>query len=222
MRGFFLTRAVSEAIGRGPEGATSLLGGLLPGQPIHCMAQVHGVTILQAEKLEPGAIPECDGLVSGERERVLCVRTADCVPVLAWDDVSGVHGAFHAGWRGLAGGIIEDGIERMRALGATNIKIAIGPAIGPCCFEVGPEVVAAIGTEFASTHGVKPHLDLWRAARARTLTAGIAPHDIQVIRLCTRCQARLFFSFRREREEAGRNLSLIGGEAWSLPGLRVA
>ncbi len=219
MRAAFLTRAVSENTPRGPENAQTLLEQLLPGNAIHCMAQVHGTMVLRAEDLASGQIPECDGLVSSDPARILCVRTADCVPVLAFDEIAGVTGAFHAGWRGLAGGIVAEGLERMRALGAANIKVAIGPAIGPCCFEVGPEVVEGLGDEFAVRHDSRVHLDLWRA---QALAAGVAPAGIQAFKLCTRCQDKLFFSYRRERENAGRNLSIIGGESWSLPGLRVA
>jgi len=222
MRAAFLTRAVSETVPRGPENAQNLLEHLLPGRPIHCMAQVHGAAIRRAEDLAEGEIPECDGLVSADPGRILCVRTADCVPVLAYDAAAGVSGAFHAGWRGLAGGIVVEGLERLRSLGATNIRVAIGPAIGPCCFEVGPEVVEGLGAEFACGNGASVHLDLWRAAQAQALAAGVASADIQVVRLCTCCQDKLFFSYRRERESAGRNLSIIGGDSWSLPGLRVA
>jgi YfiH family protein len=130
------------------------------------------------------------------------VLTADCLPVALVRDRAVA--MLHAGWRGLAAGILEEGVRLLRAQRpGPEILAVIGPGAGACCYEVGPEVFAAFGAERA-----KPaNIDLRAIARARLLEAGVS--EVHEVGACTICDER-FFSHRREGERAGRQ----GGVAW--------
>jgi polyphenol oxidase len=152
--------------------------------------QVHGTWI--AVDGEGGA--EADGQVTTQAGVAAIVLVADCLPVaLAGPDAAGV---VHAGWRGLAGGVLEAGVA---AVGRGPVTAAIGPGIGPCCYEVGDDVRAV----FASTQRT---LDLKAVARARLQAAGV--QEVHDCGLCTACDARRFFSHRRDRGVTGRQAGL--------------
>ncbi len=150
---------------------------------------------------EPVAI-DADGHATALRGLGAMVLSADCLPVALAGD--GAVAMLHAGWRGLAAGVLEQGVRALRALGVGGaLEAAIGPGAGVCCYEVGPEVHAALGG--VARDGGK--IDLRAIARERLLTAGVARvHDV---RACTICDER-FFSHRREGERAGRQ----AGVAW--------
>ncbi|HEX3324779.1 MAG TPA: polyphenol oxidase family protein [Solirubrobacterales bacterium] len=158
---------------------------------------------------EPGsAIPEVDGHVTAEQGLALLVFVADCVPV-ALAGPGGV-AMLHCGWRGLAAGIVARGAE---AVGAT--AAAIGPAIGPCCYEVGTEVLTALqqprptGLNAASGSAFRPvgRLDLQEVARRQLSEAGV--ERVESSGLCTSCERELFFSHRRDAGRTGRQAGLI-------------
>jgi copper oxidase (laccase) domain-containing protein len=109
----------------------------------------------------------------------------------------------------------------MRALGARDIRAGIGPSIGPCCYEVGREVLDALGAEPLVRADGSLMVDLREAARSQLLDSGLSGTAVEMHDLCTACNTDRFFSYRRQGQPAGRNLSLIGGESWSLPGLPV-
>jgi polyphenol oxidase len=135
---------------------------------------------------------EADGQVTSAAGVAAIVLTADCLPVaLAGPERVGM---VHAGWRGLAAGVIEEGV---RATGA--VAAAIGPGIGPCCYEVGDDVRAVFGT-------AERTLDLKAIARARLEAAGVG--EIHDCGLCTACDAERFFSHRRDRGVTGRQAGL--------------
>lgn len=189
--------------------------------------QVHGAEIAthagpQAPSpfAEPGGpIAEVDGHVTAEPDLALLVFVADCVPV-ALCGPGGV-AMLHCGWRGLAAGVIERGAA---AIGATDA--AIGPSIGPCCYEVGNEVSGEFtGLEPRST-GLKPEpgdgnrpvgtasgrmLDLPEVARRLLLDAGV--ERVETAGLCTSCEPDLFFSHRRDAGRTGRQAGLVWREA---------
>jgi len=179
--------------------------GLAPDQ-VAMVRQVHGTDVLEwtgppERGVDPGrALPEADGHTTTTRGLGLLVLAADCLPVAlaAPGRVAMVHG----GWRGLAGGILE------RAVAAfdTPPVAAVGPGIGPCCYEVGDEVRAA----FADLDGVASGrmLDLKAVVRRRLEAAGVT--EVHDVRLCTSCREDLFFSHRRDRGTTGRQ----GGLAW--------
>lgn len=152
--------------------------------------QVHGARVeLRAAADE--TVQDADGQATATPGIAALVLTADCLPVALATD--GAVAMLHAGWRGLAGGILEAGVEAIRALGGVGpIEAAIGPGAGGCCYEVGPEVHEALGRP-----SVRARIDLKAIARERLLAAGVAQvHDTG---LCTICSdPSLFFSHRRE------------------------
>ncbi len=221
MKGVFCTREVSEGIDGRARSVHSMLTSALSGCDVYCLNQVHSDKIVIAEDISPGDIPEADAIISRNMDAVLCVRTADCVPVLAWSEEAHLIAAIHAGWRGLALRIVEKTISAMKDLGGGDIRAGIGPAIGRCCYEVRMDVVEALGVEPETDGKGSLFVDLPQVAASRLLKAGLSPHAIDMKTLCTSCHDDRFFSFRRQGEKAGRNISVIGGKSWLLPGLQV-
>jgi YfiH family protein len=167
------------------------------------LVQVHSARALEAH---PGACGEGDALIVRRPALAAIVASADCVPVLLVGDAGAA--AVHAGWRGLAAGVIPAAIERLGGIDAAWI----GPAIGPCCYEVSEEVAAAVTAASAAAvrrpgAGTRPHLDLARAASVQLERAGAG--TVTILRHCTRCRAEWLESHRRDGERAGRNLALI-------------
>jgi hypothetical protein len=146
-----------------------------------------------------GPVPEVDGHVSAEPDLALLVFVADCVPV-ALAGPGGV-AMLHCGWRGLAAGIVAKGVE---SIGATNA--AIGPSIGPCCYEVGEEVLDAFA-DLGDGIGSGSMLDLPEVARRLLLEAGV--ERVETAGLCTSCEPGLFFSHRRDDGRTGRQAGLV-------------
>ncbi len=152
-------------------------------------------------------------MVTNQRELTLEIRTADCYPVLLADTKNQAVAAIHAGWRGTAAGIVPTAVEKMAALYGThagNLVVAIGPGIGPCCYEIGREVAQQFAPMLMQNRHGKLYLDLAMANRQQALQLGVAESQIEVNGVCTFCQAEQFYSFRREKEQAGRMRSLIG------------
>jgi YfiH family protein len=161
--------------------------------------QVHGNRVVVSPDQTDGP-PEADGQATAARGIGLAILAADCLPV-AVASQSAV-AMVHAGWRGLASGVIAEGVRALRELdGRGPVHAAIGPGAGPCCYEVGEEVHARFGTE-------GPTLDLKAIARDQLREAGAeVVHDVA---LCTMCSPELFFSHRRDRGVTGRQ----AGIAW--------
>jgi purine-nucleoside/S-methyl-5'-thioadenosine phosphorylase / adenosine deaminase len=154
--------------------------------------QVHSPTVHRARpgsRGEPG-----DGLWSDEPGLPMLAFAADCLPVaLARVDGTPALAVLHAGWRGLAEGVIEAGV---RAIGG-ELAAAVGPAIGPCCYEVGPEVSALFDDDLTAAG----RLNLWEAAERALRRAGVG--RVERVDLCTRCHPKLFFSHRRSGRARG-------------------
>jgi purine-nucleoside/S-methyl-5'-thioadenosine phosphorylase / adenosine deaminase len=221
MPGVFCTREVTEGLDGGPQAVAGRLKELMPGSEIYCLKQMHSDRIVRADDISHEDFPEADGIISRDPGKVLCIRTADCVSVLLWAEDSPLIGAVHAGWRGLSLRIVEKAIGIMRAGGAGHICVSMGPAIGPCCYAVGPEVIEALEADADHTLDGRLSVDLHRIAALQAQNAGVPPGRIHQVKSCTCCKADLFFSYRREGVFTGRNISLIGGESWSLPGLQA-
>lgn len=178
--------------------------------PLAWARQVHSAIVLEACA---GLCGEGDALFTERTDLALGVVTADCVPVL----LAGARAiaAAHAGWRGLASGILPRAVERLvQELGErpAELQAWIGPAIGPCCYEVSDEVaeqVARASTRRARQPGTgeRPVLDLHRAAAAQLAQTGLV--RISALGICTRCHPANLWSYRRDGAGAGRNLSFI-------------
>jgi polyphenol oxidase len=159
-----------------------------------------------------------DGLVCDRPGAVLAAFAADCIPILFAEPDARVCGAAHAGWRGTVAGIAGNMVAAMQALGACpdRIRVALGPSIGPCCFEVGPEVVAAFRDALGEVPGLvvagphKDHIDLRVATRTILERAGVAPAHIDDRPPCTRCEPDRYFSYRRDGRAGGIHMSFIG------------
>jgi YfiH family protein len=156
--------------------------------------QVHGSAVHEADTSR--ALHPADAVWTDDPERTVGVLSADCVLVLLVG-ASRV-GVAHAGWRGMAAGVIENAIEATAAQ-----QVFCGPAIGPCCFEVGADVHETFAERFGSDVLTDPgHVDLWLAAEIAARGAGA--EEVHTARLCTSCNADLFFSHRRDRGLTGR------------------
>jgi YfiH family protein len=176
--------------------------------------QVHGARVVLAEA--PGAsLEEADAVVSRAAGVAACVSVADCVPVLLADPRSGAVAAVHAGWRGTLARAAAEGVRALvLEAGADpgSLLAAIGPSIGPCCYEVAPELAARFEAELGAAvvrPGSAPRLDLWSANAAVLAAAGVAPERIEPLRRCTACEPELFFSHRRDRGRTGRQVAYI-------------
>lgn len=150
------------------------------------MRQVHGDGV--AVVAEPGLAGESDALVTTTLGLPLAVTTADCVPVVMHAR-AGV-AVVHAGWRGLAAGVIDRAVDSLREEAGAPVRAAIGPSIGPCCYEVGDEVVSALGVDASETTWGSPSVDLWSIAESR-----LAAFEVWRADLCTHCEAD-FHSYR--------------------------
>jgi hypothetical protein len=169
--------------------------------------QVHGTVVERLHELpahEPATGPprEADGQASALASLGVMVLSADCLPVaLGCEDAVAM---VHAGWRGLAAGVLEEGVRAMLELSAgSDIVAVVGPGAGPCCYEVGPEVH---GT-FARAHAHRWRIDLRAIAHDRLQAAGVS--EVRDVNACTICDER-YFSHRREGSRAGRQ----AGVAW--------
>jgi len=187
---------------------------------LYVVSQVHGTSVVVVDGSEtPAEVGRRQGdLVLSRTARVACgVRSADCVPVLLGDLMSGAVVAVHSGWRGTASDAAGAGVAALAALGAEprNIVAAIGPHIEACSFEVGEDVAAMLGR--ASTAGEsavlrggsRPCINLRQIVRAQLEAAGLRGDRIDDVGGCTVCDAYHFFSHRRDAARSGRLLSAI-------------
>jgi YfiH family protein len=183
---------------------------------------VHGARVAVVGLEHRGRVFQAtDGLVTAAPGVALMLRFADCVPVLFYDRRRRAIGLAHAGWRGLPAGVVGATVATMiESLGCrpADLWAGIGPSIGPCCYEVGPEVVEQVkaavngGDPFRSVHG-RVHLDLWAAVQSQLEEAGVG--EIEVAQLCTACHTDEWFSHRAERGKTGRFGVVIGLRTWS-------
>jgi polyphenol oxidase len=160
---------------------------------------------------------EADGLMSRRRGVALVKHTADCVPVYILDTKTPAIALAHAGWRGTLEGIAGVALRRMGEVYGTkpaDCMAAIGPSIGPCCFEVGQDVAQAFTSRFpgfgiVDTAGYRPHVDLWRCNALQLLGAGVPNENIAISGLCTACDTAMFYSHRKEKGKTGAMAALM-------------
>jgi polyphenol oxidase len=172
--------------------------------PVSNLNQIHSNLVLLADR--PGLLGEGDALIANRPGLAIAVRTADCYPILLADARNRAIAAVHAGWRGTAAQIVADTLKKMRAeFGSqpSDIFAAIGPGIGVCCYEVGEEVAHEFGLSG------RTHLDLASENRKQLESAGVPRQNIEALGVCTFCDTERFFSYRREKEKAGRMTSFI-------------
>ena len=187
----------------------------LPATP-RWMAQVHGTAVADLDGLDDAVVATADAAVVSTPGRVAAVLTADCMPLLLCDIEGERVGVAHAGWRGMAAGVIENAVAAMKADPA-RVLAWMGPTIGPRAFEVGPEVRDAfLDTDEGADEAFAAHkpgkflADLYRLARRRLERCGV--RDVRGGGFCTFTESSRFFSYRRE-QRSGR----MGAFAWIDP-----
>ena len=203
----------------------------VPREHLTTTWQVHGNIIVRASAADRGSmIAKADGIITDQPGLPLTQRYADCTPVLVYDPHRHAIGLAHAGWRGTVAGVTSALVQAMaQAFGSDPacLLAVVGPAIGPCCYEVGPEVTAAVQGALADSAGLlswpgepadgvsapagrpaeapqagRPHFDLWQANRRQLAQAGV--QHIEVTGICTRCQRDAYFSHRGDNGRTGR------------------
>jgi YfiH family protein len=196
----------------------------LPLEQLFLIRQIHRADVAVARRGRTGRWdrPDADAIVSDDPSNAIGVRVADCAPILLADRRGGAVGAVHAGWRGALQEAAAAGVEAMaREFGSVpgDLVAAIGPCLGPCCGEVGPEVVDAfreaghgrdrIARWFARGPSGRPYLDLGRANADQLEAAGLQAGNIHIAGLCTKTHAGVLHSYRAEGERAGRMAGVI-------------
>lgn len=183
----------------------------LAGAPVAKVRQTHSAAVWRVDS-HLGFLGDGDALYSATPGTWLAVRTADCVPVMLAHSGRQVAAIVHAGWRGTVQGIVGVTLAGMAAdFGSrpNEIVAAIGPSIGRCCFEVGPEVAEQFGRWLPTSGNGKSRIDLREALRRQLEQAGLRTDDISVSEHCTRCSGEDFHSYRRDKEAAGRMVSAL-------------
>lgn len=183
-------------------------------------SQVHSgdVKIIDSASVADGILtktPQTDATITDIPGICLMVMVADCVPVLLFDPVKKVIAVIHAGWRGTVQHITSNTVSAMHSYFGClpqNILAGIGPSIGPCCYEVGPEVREVVKKSFgtdmeylkANPDSEKPYFDLWFANRKQLTDGGVRNENIEISEICTKCHSDIFFSSRADKGITGR------------------
>jgi YfiH family protein len=186
--------------------------------------QVHeaSVALASPDRSRPWPRPEADAIVSNDPSAAIAVRVADCVPIVMAEESGRVVAAVHAGWRGMAKRVALAAVQSMQArygVRPERLIAAVGPCIGPCCYEVGEDTHQAfraaghhpdlLARWFVRQPSGRFHLDLWSAIRDQLEGAGVHPSNIHVAELCTKTHADLLHSFRAAGDGAGRMIGVI-------------
>ena len=193
--------------------------------------QVHGADARVVNSVEDAKPAEntlgetiyCDVIVSNAKGVLAGVKTADCVPILIGDPVTRAFAAVHAGWRGTLATAVVAAVQRLKQeydARPENLRVAIGASAGPCCYEVGSEVIDAFTGRFGSgadlfttTRPGHAMIDLLKANRDQLESAGVIPERIHTAPICTMCRTDLFFSYRKEKSlhgKVGRLMAVVG------------
>jgi YfiH family protein len=181
--------------------------------------QIHGATVGIVDAQDKGTVlPATDALLAQTPGLLLMLRFADCTPVMLYDPQNRVVALAHAGWRGTVIKIVQVTVKAMIDAFSSrppDIIAGIGPAIGPCCYEVGQEVADAANDAFPSTPNVlvrrsngRWHFDMWTANRCQLEAIGVG--QIETAEICTACHTDEWFSHRAERGQTGRFAAAIG------------
>ena len=160
------------------------------------------------------AVYATDAMVTATPNICLMVLQADCVPLLFFDLKKKVIGVAHAGWKGTVRMVAQNTVkllkEKFNSL-PDDILVGIGPSIGPCCYEIGPEVIIQIAKAFNNkkecineTSDGKSYFNLWEANKMQLVQSGIPEKNIEIAKICTFCDHTVFFSYRHQQRETGR------------------
>jgi polyphenol oxidase len=179
--------------------------------------QVHGTRVLEASGNRAALeAEEADGILARAGSRATAgIRVADCVPILVGDTDTGDAWALHAGWRGVALNIVDAALHARRG---GSLVCAIGPCIGPCCFQVGEDVAMEIAAasdasvvvkRAATADGAKAWVDLRLGVKRQLLRLGV--ESIEMVGACSVCEPRKYHSFRRDGDPSGRMIAVIAG-----------
>ena len=174
------------------------------------MKQVHGKNV--SIVLNGGIYPATDGLVTSKCGVMLGIRIADCIPLLLFDPVHSIIGAIHCGWRSITAGIAEEAIRIMCEEMGTHpedIMAAMGPAAGPCCYEIGEDTADHFRPSSIISCKGKLFSDIRAELQAHLLDAGLNGLNIEICSDCTICNENLYFSHRRDGLYSGRMLGYI-------------
>lgn len=191
---------------------------ITPEQTVSCHL-VHSARVLTVNRANRQRVMgQADGLVTADAGVYLAMRFGDCTPLVFYDPVRGAVGLAHAGWRGVMQNIAGAAVKEMERLGCRpqDIIAVVGPAIGPCCYEVGPDVIAAAQNAFDHPAELfsrqngrgRAYFDLWAANRQQLSAAGVK--EIILSAKCTACRTDEFFSHRAEKGRTGRFGVIIG------------
>jgi YfiH family protein len=177
------------------------------------LKQVHGASVRTAPW---EGTPAADAAIATAPRLLLAIETADCLPALLVDPDRRRVAAAHAGWRGTAAGVVRAAVLALVEAGSDpgRLLAALGPAIGPCCYQVGDELLAAFGPAagrfFRPGPDGRSFLDLRAANRAQLLAAGVPESHIVTVDECTACLADRYYSYRRDGAGTGRMVSFVG------------
>lgn len=180
---------------------------------ITTVRQIHSDIVIEATVPGGDRIADGDAVVSNQPGVVVGIRTADCVPVLIADTRTHSIASIHAGWRGSAAGIAIRAVDAMvNQYGSRpqDLVAAVGPSIGVCCYQVGEEVARQFGRWLPELGHAEGRKNLNLAAMNELQLRGVGVQNVWTAGVCTYCESEHYFSFRREKEQAGRMLSYIG------------
>ena len=161
----------------------------------------------------PGIIDSTDGVISNNKDIVLSVQVADCIPLFLVDRETGYFALIHSGWRGTAAEIGIKAISQFQKTGSytENILALMGPSINQCCYEIGPEVSNRFDPSFfINGTGDRKMFDLKGALKYQLTQSGLEAGNIMSDDACTYCQKELYFSFRRDGVKSGRMVAITG------------
>ena len=196
-----------------------LAAGIHDGRVV-TMRQVHGDYIVEVKDKKLKEAGEADAMITGERDIFLAVLTADCVPLLFVAPKQKLVAAVHAGWRGTLAGIADKTVRLFKSqydVEASDLEVALGPSIGACCYEVQNDVTVPLMKKWGKLTSPsifvkegKSFVNLRRLNRDILRASGVPGNQLYRIGPCTSCSVDEFFSYRRERNETGRQMSFIG------------
>lgn len=184
--------------------------------------QIHGNNVVCVTKADKGrgvdflhhdTIQDADAMITNEPGLILCVKTADCIPVFLYAPETRVIGIVHAGWRGLSMGVVGKTVRQMIAgydVDESEILAAVGVGSGVCCYEVGAEVANLFPSDCVYGNEAIVHLDLKKIIREQLMRSGVLLSNIEVSEVCSICHSNTYFSARAQRGVVGYGLAGIG------------